>query len=104
VTRILFEDAELDDILIQESDTVLAAAARACEMLAVRFARDFDFSADGASFHKSTISAHYQKMAQRLRVRATGTVVVMPRRIDGYSNDINSDEVSTVTASVYLDG
>ena len=47
--RALFEDAELDDLLVQEG-SVLLAAAHACEALAVRFARDFDFTADGASF------------------------------------------------------
>ena len=96
--RILFEDDELTDILTQEGDVVLKAAARCCEVLAVRFARDFDFSADGSSFHKSSVTAAYQKMATRLRARATGTVVVMPRRVDGYSQDVDSDEVSTTTS------
>ena len=36
--RVLFQDSELDDFLSQEGDNVMAASARACEVLAVKFA------------------------------------------------------------------
>lgn len=96
-SRALFSDAELDDLLVQESG-VLAASARACEILSVRFARDYDFSADGSSFRKSSVAQMYATMAHRLRARARGTTVIMPRRKDGYSDDVNSDE-ATVTGT-----
>jgi hypothetical protein len=93
IDRALFDNEELDDLLVQDT-AVLAAAAHACEILAVRFSRDFDFTADGHTFRKSTIATMYAKMAARLRARALGTSVVVPRRIDGYSDDIDSDEVA----------
>jgi hypothetical protein len=93
-TRVLFEDAELDDFLAQEGDDVMGSAARACEVLAVRFARDYTFSADGSSFQKGTLSQTYEKLAKRLRARARGTTTIVPRRKDGYSVYTDSDEVT----------
>ena len=93
-TRPLFTDGELNDFIAQDT-SVLASAAHACETLAVRYSRDFDFSADGSSFRKSTVADMYRQMAKRLRARATGTTTSMPTRKDGYSDDIASDEVST---------
>ena len=93
-SRALFQDAELDDFLSQEGDNVMGSSARACEVLAVRFARDFSFSADGASFQKNQVTLMYQKLARRLRNRARGTTTVVPRRKDGYSVYTDSDEVT----------
>ena len=92
--RALFQDAEIDDFLEQEGDDSLKAAARACETLAVRFARDFTFSADGASFQKGNVTQMYANQAKRLRRRASGSTTVMPRRKDGYSVYTDSDEVT----------
>lgn len=92
--RALFQDAELDDFISQEGDNVLKASARACETLAVRFARDFTFSADGASFQKGNITQMYMAQAKRLRRKAQGTTTLMPRRKDGYSEATDSDEVT----------
>ena len=91
--RALFSDEELDDIIVQETD-VYPSAARACEMLATRFAREFDFSADGASFRKSSVASMYQAMARRLRARGHGVTVVVPRRVGGYSQTTPSDDVT----------
>jgi len=88
--RLLFQDEELNDIIAQETD-VLPSAARACEILATRFARDFDFTADGSSFKKGQVTKMYTEMARRLRVRATGSTTVQSRPKDGYSDDINAD-------------
>ncbi len=94
IDRALFSDAELDDFLAQDVQ-VLLAAAHACDTLATRFARDYDFIADGASFKKSTISKSYADQATRLRRRATGSgSIVVPRRVDGYSQEIESDQVA----------
>ncbi len=98
INRALFDDAEIADLLVQESDNVLASAAHGCEILAVRFARDFDFTADGSSFKKSTVSGMYAKRARSLRGRG-GTTVIVPRRIDGYSDDINSDAVDATVGA-----
>ena len=92
--RALFQDAELDDFLSQEGSSILGSAARACETLAVRFARDFSFSADGASFQKGNITQMFMAQAKRLRRQARGTAVVVPRRVDGYSVYTDSDEVT----------
>ena len=92
--RILFQDAELDDFLAQEGNSILGAAARACETLATRFARDFTFTADGASFQKGNITQMYMNQAKRLRRQARATTTVMPRRVDGYSVYTDSDEVT----------
>ena len=92
--RILFQDAEIDDFLSQEGNSILGAAARACETLAVRFARDFSFSADGASFQKGNVTQMFMNQAKRLRRQARATTVRMPRRVDGYSVYTDSDEVT----------
>jgi len=92
--RILFQDAELDDFLAQEGNSLLGASARACETLAVRFARDFTFSADGASFQKGSVTQMFMAQAKRLRRQARATTTVMPRRVDGYSVYTDSDEVT----------
>jgi len=36
----------------------------------------------------------YQAMARRLRARGHGVTVVVPRRVDGYSQTTPSDDVS----------
>ena len=92
--RILFQDAELDDFLAQEGNSILGSAARACETLATRFARDFTFTADGASFQKGNITQMYMNQAKRRRRQARATTTVMPRRVDGYSVYTDSDEVT----------
>ena len=92
--RILFQDAELDDFLAQEGNSILGSAARACETLATRFARDFTFTADGASFQKGNITQMSMNQAKRLRRQARATTTVMPRRVDGYSVYTDSDEVT----------
>ena len=99
--RARFSDAELDDILVQES-TVLSSAARAFEILANRTAGDFDFTADGTSFKKGSVSDRYMKLAKRLRARAKGTTTVMPLRQDAYSDNVSSEE-ATVSGRVSFD-
>jgi hypothetical protein len=92
--RVMFQDAELDDFLAQEGNSILGASARACETLAVKFARDFSFTADGASFQKGNVTQMFMNQAKRLRRQARGTTTVMPRRVDGYSVYTDSDEVT----------
>ena len=101
-TRALFSDAELNDIIAVET-SVLPSAARACEILAVRFARDYDFTADGSTFRKGGISKMYSDMARSLRARARGTTVVQARRKDAYSDDVNSDTATIGGAGLNYD-
>ena len=92
--RALFQDAEIDDFLSQEGNSILGSAARACETLAVRFAREFNFSADGTNIQKGNITQMYMNQAKRLRRQARSTPTIMPRRKDGYSVYTDSDEVT----------
>ena len=98
--RALFDDAELDDLLVQESDSVLGAAAHACEILAARFARDFSFMADGSRFEKggaAGLSVMYANRAKALRQRAQGSSTEIPTRKDAYSDDISAEEATIGT-------
>ena len=90
-----FADEELNDG-IDEETTVVASAARVFELLANRHARDFDFSADGASFHKGSLVEHYRKLASYYRAKASGTESTQITPVDGHSDDVKADEVSLV--------
>ena len=91
-----FDDEELDDILDDEG-TVPASAARCFEILANRFARNFDFSADGASFRKSQQWIHYKEQAKTYR-RKSGTSGVMSAiPADGYGDSTKVDDTSSIT-------
>lgn len=90
VSAPLFSDAELDLLLERNGDSVLLAAAHACDILATRYAPEFDFDAlDEKSFKKSQKSRAYAARADALRARATssaGLSTVSVRRADGYSD------------------
>lgn len=90
----LYSDDELDYFLEQRGDAVLLAAADACEALARRFARRFDFKSDNQDFKRSQQSAAYRQLAKDLRDRAAGGVVsVSSTRVDGYSQDVTNTDV-----------
>jgi hypothetical protein len=91
--RSLFDDAEIGDLLAQESDSVDGAVALGAEILALRYARDFDFTADGSSFKKGSVSKMYSDLAVKHRALARGTGVIVALRVDGYSDDITADAV-----------
>lgn len=86
-------DEEIAYFLSTEG-SVLGAAARACEALAAKYARQFDFQTDDQSFKRSQISKAYADKAKELRARAGGVSTVSPTRIDGYSDDIANNETS----------
>lgn len=91
----LFQDAEHDDFLASEG-SVNGAVALACETMANISARKVDVVADGSAFRASQQHAHWMKQARKWRARAGGTVMVMPTRVDGFSDDIDSDETNQV--------
>ncbi len=92
-TKALFEDEEVTTKLADHGENVPLAAAALCDILARRFARDFDFATDGQSFNRSQMSKQYAQLARDLRGRAQGATTVSTRRVDGYSQDIDYDEV-----------
>ncbi len=93
--RWLFTDNQINDLLLQDGN-VLSAAAHAAELMAARVAREYDFSADGASFSRSQQVKAWGMLAINLRRRANASFNVNNHvtRIDGYSDDIRSDEVN----------
>ncbi len=93
----LFNDDELDYIIASRADNVLLAAADACDMLATRFARDYDFEWQGAGesargkFTRSQMSKAFTDRAAAIRQRAGGGLgVIQTTRVDGYSEDISN--------------
>jgi hypothetical protein len=67
----LFNDDEASYFLDKHPTNVLLAVADACDALAARFAREFDFdSTKEKSFKRSQKADHYLAMAIRLRTRA----------------------------------
>lgn len=114
-TAFLLTDAEVDQFLERHSDQVLPAAADACDALAARFARDFDFKWKDGEFKKGSRADRYATMAKELRARAgvAQPASSMPvTRVDGYSEDLSTedgagsgraDRTGTVRAG-YFDG
>ena len=106
----LFTDAEVDQFLERHTDQVLPAAADACDALAARFARDFDFKWKDGEFKKGSRADRYAKMAEQLRTRANQAASSMAvTRVDGYSEGYTSEDrtgserTGTVRAG-YFDG
>lgn len=98
----LFNDDELQHFLTEEADDVLKARLRACEAAMLRLARAYDFETDGQSFNRSQMSAAYAKMAKQLRAQGittsgdpSGIRTIATTVVDGYSDDIPNDQVST---------
>ena len=97
-TAALFTDEELNVYINARADVVLLAAADACDALAVRFARAYDFETDGQKFQRSQMSKAYRELGQSLRDRSAGIATLTPKRVDGYSDDITNTEVSSTTS------
>jgi hypothetical protein len=94
----LFQDDEIAFFLAERADDVYLAAADACDAAARKFARAYDFTTDGQSFHRSQMSKAYLALAKDLRLRAAGGLTTLvPTRVDGYSDDVAADEVQTAT-------
>lgn len=67
----LFNDDEAGYFLAKHPTNILLAVADACDALAARFAREFDFdSTSDKSFKRSQKAAMYEQMAARFRERA----------------------------------
>lgn len=89
----LVYDEELDVYLADYSSNVLKTSAAVCDMLAVKFARYYDFDTDGQSFKRSQMSKAYAELAKVLKNRATGLATLDTTRVDGYSTDVETSAV-----------
>ena len=94
----LLTDEELQVLIDNRASVVTLAAADACDVLATRFARDFDFSTDGQSFSRHARAKTFQERAQALRERYHSLTTHPVTRVDGYSDDIDSRDVTTDTS------
>lgn len=99
-TAALFADEEIAVKLAGRGDNVLLTAADLCDILARRFARAFDFESDNQKFSRSQMSKQYAALAGELRDRASGVVTVASTRIDGFSQDIDSESVMQTAENV----
>lgn len=101
LTNPLFSDAEITIYLNQRGGNVLQAAADLCDVLAARFAQEFDFETDQQRFLRSQRSKAFAALSKTLRARAAGGITSYPTtRIDGYSDDISSEDVSVLNPRV----
>ncbi|MDP3937551.1 MAG: hypothetical protein Q8R92_05370 [Deltaproteobacteria bacterium] len=91
----LFSDTEIEH-KIDDSANLVVAAATLCDILARRFARAYDFETDGQSFKRSQMSKQYAQLARDLRQRSVeGFVTLATTRVDGYSDDVDYQDVDT---------
>lgn len=89
----LFTDEEITYKLTEHGEVVLATAAALCDVLAVRFARDYDFKWKDQEFKRSQRAKHFADLGAQLRTRIPGNEglsVIETGRIDGYSQDIDA--------------
>lgn len=83
----LFSDEEITYKLGEHHDSILRAAAALCDVLATRYADEFDIGADeDRTFRRSQKATAYARRAEALRARADVA--------DGGANGINILAVS----------
>lgn len=87
----LFSDEEIQAKLTENGDNVLKAAADLCDILARRYARDYDFKTDDQEFKRGARAKVWADLAEQLRNRAGGGLSVMAvTKVDGYSDDLST--------------
>ena len=96
----LLTDDELNYFLAEEGDHVLRAAWRACSALAIKFARAYDFETDGQKFSRSQQYKAYSELSESLRMRVGALTVLKTTKVDGYSDDITSQDVLVAGTNV----
>ena len=90
-----FSDNEIAG-LIDAEGTWQRAVAAGFEALAMAWARYPSFKADGLSLNRSDIAKRYQEQAEKWRAdygRTRGVNVAGIIKLDGYSDDVTSDDV-----------
>lgn len=93
-TAHLFTDEELAVFLARNGDDVFLSAADACDVLAARFSRDFDFQTDDQRVMRLKRVEYYSALATKLRSRSGGLTSIALTRVDGFSQDVDSDDVA----------
>ena len=101
--RQMFDDDELNVILDNQTTVIALAGAIALEAKAAELSREYDFSADGASFFKSQQATAMTKAAARLRRLGSGTTSVPVKREDGYSDSVKSNEANNTNNASSFD-
>ncbi len=94
-TAVLYYDEEIDVYLAARSNAVLMTAADLCDAAATKFARAYNFETDGQKYARGQMVKAFQDRARELRRRAEGVATVVTTKVDGYSDDITSEEVLT---------
>lgn len=96
----LLTDEEIAALMVLEGSAagVNRWAARCCEAVSMRFARDFNWKGDGTEVSKGDRAKAYAEMAVRLRKQAdTGLTVVQTRHDDGWQANRGIDHRDTAT-------
>jgi len=94
-----FSDEELQTYLDREG-SVMRATAGLCETLALQYARMADLRVGPRSESLSQIAEAYEKRAAQLRAAYGGAAAgfaVGVTRVDGYSDDVPSDDVDAAS-------
>lgn len=90
VDKTLFTPEQIEHKLNDRGGNVLATAADLCDILATRYAGQFDFaSAARMNFKRSQKSEAYERRAKAIRERIGGLNVVPLTRTDGFTDDIS---------------
>lgn len=102
-----FSDEELQVILDREGG-VMAAVAGVCEVLATQYARLVDTSVGPRREALGSIAQQYAARAAQLRKQYGGAGMAMMSaavvRVDGYSDDIASDDVGAAASDYVWEG
>lgn len=67
INDLMLQDGEIEWLLTIENDDVFLAAARACETIAARFARDVNYRFSTMWQDSSDAFEHYMALADKLR-------------------------------------
>lgn len=95
--HVILQDAEINALITAEGSDVLKSAARCCEVIARKYAQDFNWQADGDSVDRVARARQYREMAAELRKRAGGIVVRQTVNRDGaqpIGGELNHEERS----------
>jgi hypothetical protein len=88
----LMYDAEIQVYLDQHGTNLNLVAAECCSAIAAEWGRRYDFESDQQAFKRSQVFAHYTALERKFRARS-GVSTVATTRVDGYSDDINYQEL-----------
>lgn len=99
-TDALFTDEEINYKLTANADSIVPTVIELCDILAVRFSREFDFETDDQKFARSQKAKAYADRAAELRAQGgSGFTTTSQTKIDGYSQDITGRDASPSPAT-----